>query len=403
MIPVIRRAILIQVIGLAAVVLAAGGTALAASVAGAPARPRAVHPRHSHRGARRRRGRVLAPRQSLRLKRSENASAALRFGVYPWASPGAIDPVAPPVPDDPNAALAAVKQLQGTRSFVVHLYGQYTGADSGEAEHLLSDARWWSQNGVEVEMVLRYRPAREDLADGFAGWVSSVSTSLAQIPHVVAIQVGNEGNNSSSGAAGDGAYPGAVSAIADGVIAARAAVLAAGRADVKIGFNWAAGSTPCRPDPYFSALRRAGGAAFSSAVGWVGVDIYPATWSGVASDSPSPDSIATTITDALRCLRVQGMPAAGLSQSTSITLAETGYPTDASRSADTQAAVLREIVGAVQRVAASYDVTDLRWFSLRDANTASLQLENGYGLLQDDYSPKPAFQALAQLIQQDGD
>lgn len=44
----------------------------------------------------------------------------------------------------------------------------------------------------------------------------------------------------------------------------------------------------------------------------------------------------------------------------------------------------------------------VRWFSLRDANTASGQLENGYGLLHDDYTPKPAFAAYQQTIATEG-
>ena len=67
-----------------------------------------------------------------------------------------------------------------------------------------------------------------------------------------------------------------------------------------------------------------------------------------------------------------------------------------------QAAVLRDIVGGVQSVSGLYGVTDLRWFDLRDANTASGQLENGYGLMHDDYSPKPAFGAFRELVAADG-
>lgn len=50
----------------------------------------------------------------------------------------------------------------------------------------------------------------------------------------------------------------------------------------------------------------------------------------------------------------------------------------------------------------AHGVTDLRWFSLRDANAGSGQLENGYGLLGDDYSPKPAFAAYQRIIASEG-
>lgn len=96
------------------------------------------------------------------------------------------------------------------------------------------------------------------------------------------------------------------------------------------------------------------------------------------------------------------MVGAGLSGAATITVAETGYPTDPARSEATQAAVLQDTVASVASVRRTYGVTDLRWFCLRDANTTSGQLENGYGLLHDDYSPKPAFSAYQQIIAAEG-
>jgi hypothetical protein len=342
-------------------------------------------------------------REQTILARAQPPVPRLRFGVYPWAAAGAVGSVDPPVADDPNKALRSVKDLEGSRSITVHLYGQYTGAEPGEADALLSDARWWSDNGVRVEMVLRYRPASVGLVSGYVSWVRDVAGRLAAISGVVAIQIGNEANNTASGAAGDGAYADAAQAIALGVPAARQAVIAAGRPDIGIGFNWAAGNTPCQPDPFFSELRRVGGEAFAAAVGWVGIDLYPGTWSAPSpSVFPSAQLVRSSVVSSLGCLRTTQMPLAGLSSSVTITVAETGWPTSANRSELTQAAVLRDIVGAVETVSGQYGVTDLRWFDLRDANTASGQLENGYGLLRDDYSAKPAFGAYRALIAADG-
>jgi hypothetical protein len=314
-----------------------------------------------------------------------------------------VNRVAPQLVDQPFAALRAVKQLQGGRSMTVHLYGQYTGVDQGEVDALLSDAKWWSDNGVLVEMVLRYRPARTDLVSGYVPWVDGVATRLAAIPGVVAIQVGNEANSDGSPAASDGAYGGAVQAVALSVVAARHAVVSAGRSDIGVGFNWAAGGSPCTPDAFFAHLRRAGGSAFVNAVGWVGIDLYPGTWSAPArSAEPSSNLITGSVISSLGCLRTKQMPSAGLSSSVSITVTETGYPTDPTRSEQSQVAVLRDIVAATQSVSRALGVTGLRWFGLRDANTQSGQLENGYGLLHDDYSPKPAFAAYQQIIAVDG-
>lgn len=327
----------------------------------------------------------------------------LRFGIYPWAGAGTVNPADPPVNDDPARAMAAVKALKGSRTLTVHLYGQYTGTDNGEADALVSDAKWWSDNGLRVEMVLRYRPARRDLTAAYVPWVRTVASRLAALPGVVALQVGNEPNNTTSAAAGDGAYPDVINAIARGVPAAREAVVAAGRPDVRVGFNWAAGMSPCTTEPMWSQLKAAGGSAFTSSVGWVGIDVYPGTWSAPSQTTfPTAGLVSATITDSLRCLRTRHMVTAGLPTSVTITVAETGYPTDADRSENTQAGVLKATIASVQSVRREYGVTDLRWFSLRDANTASGQLENGYGLLHDDYGPKPAFTTYQQIIAAQG-
>lgn len=329
-------------------------------------------------------------------------SGGLHFGIYPWAGAGAVNPVQAQIANDPAKAMTAIKALQGSRTLTVHLYGQYTGTDPGEADALVSDATWWSNHGLRVEMVLRYRPARPDLTAGYLPWLQTVGTRLAALPGLIALQIGNEPNNTTP-AAGDGAYPGVINAIAHGIPAARTALMAAGRPDVKVGFNWAAGNSPCATEPMWSQLKTAGGSAFTSAVGWVGIDVYPGTWSAPSqSVLPTASLINTTVTNSLRCLRTRHMATAGLSAAVTITIAETGYPTDAGRTETTQAAVLKQTIASVQSVRYEYGVTDLRWFSLRDANTASGQLENGYGLMHDDYTPKPAFTAYQQIIATDG-
>jgi hypothetical protein len=75
----------------------------------------------------------------------------------------------------------------------------------------------------------------------------------------------------------------------------------------------------------------------------------------------------------------------------------------ANRSELTPEAVLRDIVGAVRGVSGLYRVSDLRWFDLGDANAASGQLENGFGLLRADYSRKRAFGAYRELVAADGE
>jgi hypothetical protein len=45
-----------------------------------------------------------------------------------------------------------------------------------------------------------------------------------------------------------------------------------------------------------------------------------------------------------------------------------------------------------------YNITDYRWFDLRDADSTGPSFESQYGLLRDDYSPKPAFAVFRSLV-----
>lgn len=324
-------------------------------------------------------------------------SGPLRFGIYPWGAVGASSSVAPSVPENATASMAAVQRLRGGHRFVVHLYADYTGTSTASADALMSEATWWSSNGLRVAAVLRYRPADATMAAGYLPWVRTQTRRLAAIAGTTSIQIANEPNNLSPGS-GDGSYPGVIAAIAGGVPVARSELITDGRPDVLVGFNWAAGSSPTTTEPMWTQLRRAGGTSFAAAVGFVSVDVYPGTWSPPsASAVPTSAQISATMTSTLKALRATDMPDAGVGGA-AIVIGETGYPTMAGRTEATQNAVLESIVSTVDSIKATYGVTDLYWYSLRDANTASDQLENGYGLLRDDYSAKPAFATLQQLI-----
>ncbi len=324
-------------------------------------------------------------------------SGALRFGIYPWGSVGASATIAPSVPENADASMAAVQQLRGGHPFVVHLYASYTDTSMATADGMISEATWWSANGLKVAAVLRYTPTDASQAAGYVPWVRALTKRLAAIPGTVSIQIANEPNNLWPGT-GDGAFPGVIAAIAAGVPAARRELVADRRPDVLVGFNWASGSAPTTTDPMWRQLRQAGGTAFTSAVGFVAVNTYPGTWSPPSSIvAPTSTQIAAGITSTLKALRLTDMPAAGVGAA-AIVIGETGYPTSLMRTEVTQSAVVAAIISTVNSIKATYGVSDLYLFDLRDGNTGSGQLENGYGILHDDYSPKPAFATLQQLV-----
>jgi hypothetical protein len=92
------------------------------------------------------------------------------------------------------------------------------------------------------------------------------------------------------------------------------------------------------------------------------------------------------------------MPLAGIPASVALHLSESGYPTGPGRTQAQQVTAMRSAIGAVNAARATYNVTDYRWFDLRDNDSASTSFEDQYGLMTDSYAPKAAFATFHDLV-----
>ncbi len=330
-------------------------------------------------------------------------AAPLVFGIYPGGGVGTVGAAGITRAQDPARRLAALGELRGDRPFVVHLYDHFrTRADAAAPPAgLAAEIAQYARAGLGVEVVLAYRPA--DPAgdpDGFADFVRARVRQFGAEPAVRHLQVTNEANVAGQPNASDGAYPGVRPALVRGVLAAADEARAAGLERIGIGFNWAFG--PDRNEAaFFRELAALGGAPLAAAVDWVGVDVYPGTWGPALRRGPFAAAVRARTRRALRMLRRELLPLAGLERA-AIHITETGWPTGARRSPARQRAALRAIARTAHAERARYGVTDLRWFSLQDADSSSPSLESGYGLLRDDGTPKPAFGVYRDLIRRLG-
>jgi hypothetical protein len=355
------------------------------------ARAGASRARHHHAAL----GHVAAPK---------SVTAPLRFGIYPGGGVGTVGPAGPTRPELAAQRLAALGQLRGTRPFVVHLYTSYTGG--GQAATIdpgvLAQIQQYTASGFAVELVLAYRPSAGADVAGFAAFVRSAARQLGLNPGVVALQITNEANQGGAPNASDGYYAGARDALIQGVIAAKDETVRDGFGQLKIGFNWAYATDQASGADFWSYLGQRGGAAFVGALDWVGVDSYPGTWGPQLASSDLATGVSSAIGSVLKSMRSRYLPLAGIPQRVAIHFSEAGYPTGPTRSYADQATALQAIVTAVNKARGAYNVTDLRWFDLRDSNSSSTSFEDQYGLMRDDYTPKPAFAVYQSLIAQLG-
>jgi hypothetical protein len=181
------------------------------------------------------------------------------------------------------------------------------------------------------------------------------------------------------------------------VIAAKAAARADGLGELKVGFNWANADDPAQTE-FWSYLGRHGGRAFARALDWVGLDAYPGTWGPAINGGNQSTGTAAALGSAFARLRSQYMPLAGLPGSVALHVSENGFPTGPGRSDAMQVTAMKAAIAAVDGNRGRYNITDYRWFDLRDADSASTSFESQYGLLRDDYAPKPAFDVFRSLV-----
>src|SRR4051794_5069182 len=324
----------------------------------------------------------------------------LRFGIGPLVQAGQIGPLpGAAVPEQPAKTDAALAQLRPPGGpFVLRLNRLFWSDGEAGIRRYLAIARRFTSRGYLVELQLRYHPSSQQEGDirAWTRYVRDVVRRFAVNQRVVAIQVTNEVNFTISADSSDGAYDGARQALVDGVIAANDELRRLGRAgQIQIGFNWAYRLDPGSETSFWNGVRDRGGKAFVRALDWIGLDAYPGTVFPPAESSGGERDGIVNAMSALRCYaRIPDIP-----ESVPMRIEENGWPTQPpARSYAKQVDALRLMVRAVHDFRGTYNVSDYRWFNLRDGDTGSPSLFQHFGLLEDDYDRKPAFASYRSLV-----
>jgi hypothetical protein len=312
----------------------------------------------------------------------------LTFGVFPLGIAGGPDGLAVGPPDDFEAIGRALGELQGGgKALLPRLYVVWTGPGSTATVHAQVDQ--FAAIGVPLDLVLCYRDPGGDVP----AWTAFVSAVVARHGReLAALQVTGEPNLTSAGAAADGAFPGARDALVRGVLAGAAAKRATG-ATVAIGFAVVPDIDPAASG-FWAEVRDRGGADFAAAVDYAGIDIYP----DVFGPRLSPAELPAAVAGLLRDFRERDLATAGIPASVPVRICENGWPTGPDRPEEQQAVVLETILRTVHELRVELNITHWELFTLRDADSSKDDIFHQFGVLRDDYSPKPAFHTLRRLI-----
>lgn len=329
----------------------------------------------------------------------------LRFGIGPLpAGEGGAGNATPLVPQNLSERDRALTRLKGHRYLSVRLNRLFMSDGAKGIREYQRLANRFTRHGLDVELQVRYHPAPADNGK-IAKWlafVRKVVRAFGPNRRVTALQITNEVNLDFSPNTSDGYYRNAVPALVQGVIAAKRESMRLGYRWLRIGFNYAWRNADFKQDAQFwHDVGKQGSKALRRDTDYVGIDIYPGTFTPgiLLPNSPPIKNLGDSWLEGIAQLRKCYMPRAGFEMSTPIRIEETGYPTGPGRPDEAaQARALSAFVHTAVDYRGTYHITDFNWFALRDNNSHGPNFQSYFGLLRDNYSPKPAFAVYRKLI-----
>ncbi|MDD9149621.1 hypothetical protein OYT88_13795 [Sporolactobacillus sp. CQH2019] len=322
-------------------------------------------------------------------------SGKFSFGIYPLSAAGTPFGLATGPADDYKKVKAALADLNnGTARLAPRVYLIYTPewekkmfalADRYRAAGLLGDLTIGCGNWTELQ---------ENFA--LEHWYAFIRKIIERYhASLCSLQITNEPNLSFM----EGSKPYILQALTEGVLTAKQECRKRGFS-IPVGF----GSVPDGPAAVPDFWNQLSGvkAPFQDAVDFVGHNVYVDVFEERPLDLPE---ISAAAERALRELR-NNLKTAGFTDNVPIRITENGWPTGKhpftklERSYQRQSQVLEKVIRTIYSLRIQYHVSQYTLFGLRDADTHKDDLFHQYGILRDDYSPKPAYALYKKLIQE---
>jgi len=328
----------------------------------------------------------------------------LTFGITPQLAGNIGAAQGDAVPLDPVKTRRALVRLRPrNRKLVLHL-NRLFWSDRGAGIRRFADrVDRYARAGFHTEIQVRYHPDAGQEGDirGWARFVRRAIRRLARQPAVVAFTITNEANLPISPNTSDGAYEGVIPALVRGVSVADRQLRRIGRPHVPVGFSVMWRWNPADDVEFWEQVGARATRRFRRALDYVGLQVYPGL---VWPPLPLPGrSAGAEVTEALTLVRSCFMPKAGLGRRYELWISENGYATRPLLDSEQgQAEKLASTVRWLHRYSGTLNVSDYRYFNLRDNRAAGTDLFDQVGLLREDYSPKPSFPAYRRLIRRFG-
>lgn len=321
---------------------------------------------------------------------SDTRTSPLIFGIYPGGSTGFGSGQAV-IADEPTHIHEALDHLQaGLSPFLVRGYLPYTGSLSAAPALAIKTpaaVEQYIQDGRKLDLVLQFRQPNLD------GWLTFIRQAIRRYNSMLAtLQITEEANVTMTPEV-DGCIPQVREALVRGVITAKEEIQRSGL-DIQVGFNAAPNFDPT--DDFWPAISALGGQSFLDALDYVGFDFFPDVFRLLPDAREA--TLRAAVAGVLSHFRNVSLAAGNIPQTYPIHITEHGWPTGPARSPERQAEVVELVIRTIHEHCKQFNITHYEHFALRDANSSNSDLLAQFGLLRDDYSPKPAFARYRQLI-----
>lgn len=315
----------------------------------------------------------------------------LTFGIYHGGVFEAHHGLATGKPDLEDEVNRSLDRLQGGKHLLVRTFLRFSGTDADTWQKEMpsvADLARYTANGRKLDLVL----SNWDATGNMPRWSSFIRYCIERYgAYLENLQICEEPNNLEY--PGDGRFGHSVEAVVAGIYTASEAIRNGGLR-IAAGFNAVPSTMVC--DCFWSGLRRHMNQEFLNALDYVALNLY------LDTAEPLTGEIETAVEESLTRFRDDTMAGAGIPQSIPLHISESGWPTGPQRFYTRQAELLRRAVGKIYEIRQALNITQFGLFSLRDADTGDPQVCRQFGIMRDDYTPKPAFETFQGLIQEFG-
>lgn len=322
-------------------------------------------------------------------------SSGLQFGIYPLGVAGTPTGLAVGPQDNYEKIQQALKKLEGDSKLLLpRMYLVFTGPAS--EEKLFSIVEKYISLGLMGDSTIGCLDPNIKLDH----WLEFIRKIIRQYGNNIdSLQITNEPNLTFM----DGSNPDILQFLVQGVIVAKEESQAA-NVQVNIGFGSVPDTGPKTIPHFWENLAQLGGKIFVDSLDYVGHNFYVDVF-----EPPLPlENIPSTVENLLRRFREVNLKTAGIYDSIPMRITENGWPTGKNpftakdRPYKRQSEVLETIIRTIYKLRQELNITHYELFGLRDADSSKNNLFHQFGIMQDDYTPKPAFHTFQRLIQELG-